>query len=96
MKIFVDVDETICLFGKKEDYTTAIPIPSNISKINRLYDVGHTIVYWTARGSTTGINWFLLTLNQLNKWGAKFHELRMGKPNYDLIICNKSKRIDEI
>ena len=28
-------------------------------------------------------------LEQLNKWGAKFHELKMGKPAYDLFIDDK-------
>ena len=56
----------------------------------KLYDEGKTIVYWTARGSRTGINWFQITLNQLNKWNCKFHELRMGKPAYDLFIDDKN------
>ena len=34
---------------------------------------------------------------QLNDWGCKYHMLRMNhKPNYDLFICDKSKRIEEI
>ena len=37
--------------------------------INKLYDEGHTVVYWTARGSTTGIDWGDLTQNQLKEWG---------------------------
>ena len=24
------------------------------------------------------------------QWGAKFHELRMGKPSFDVYICDKS------
>jgi hypothetical protein len=38
-----------------------------------------------------------LTLYQLNAWEAKFHYLIVGeKPAYDLIICDKSRRIEEI
>ena len=37
----------------------------------------------------TGKNWFLLTQNQLNDWGVKYHELRMGKPAFDLLIDDK-------
>ena len=55
-----------------------------------LFDEGNTIVYWTARGTKSGINWFKLTLEQLNKWGCKFNELKMGKPAYDLFIDNKN------
>ena len=52
--IYVDIDETICRrekstdFGVVHDYKKAEPIKENIEKINKLYDEGHTIVYWTA------------------------------------------------
>ena len=32
---------------------------------------------------------FLRIIEPLKKFGAKFHELRMGKPAYDLMICDK-------
>ena len=67
-----------------------------IEKINKLYDEGNTIVYWTARGSRKQINWYDLTYSQLNEWGAKFHELRVDKPYYDLFIDDKTLRIEEI
>ena len=35
-------------------------------------------------------NWFQTTLKQLNDWGCKFTELRMGKPAYDLFIDDKN------
>lgn len=92
--IFVDVDETICHYGMKRtgavDYSKAIPYKDRISKINKLYDEGNTIVYWTARGTKTGINWFHITINQLKTWGCKFTELRLGKPYYDLFIDDKN------
>ena len=94
MKIMVDIDNTICYHeGKKEgipDYNLAKPYPERIKKINTLYDEGNTIIYWTARGTVSGINWFKITLNQLNQWGCQFHELRMGKPAYDLFIDDKN------
>ena len=52
--------------------------------------IPNTIIYWTARGTMSGINWFTVTLSQLNEWGCKFHELRMGKPAYDLFIDDKN------
>ena len=71
----------------------------NIEKINKLYDEGNTIVYWTARG-TVSIDrreeYAELTANQLDEWGALYHEVIVGeKPAYDLIICDKSRRIEE-
>jgi len=93
--IYVDIDGTICNLVK--DYNLAEPISEHIEKINKLYDEGHTIVYYTARGQVTKKDWSELTLKQLNEWGCKFHELKMNhKPHYDLLICDKTKRIEEI
>ena len=97
MKIFVDIDETICFYDGERNYPDAIPNMENITKINKLYDEGHKITYYTARGTTTGINWFNVTKNQLNSWECKYHKLSVGeKPHYDLLICDKTKRIEEI
>ena len=93
MLIYVDIDNTICYYDNSNsnlDYNNANPYKERINKINDLFDKGHTIVYWTARGTKTGIRWFNITLEQLNKWGCKFHELRMGKPAYDLFIDDKN------
>ena len=98
MNIYVDIDETICDYpGGIRKYPLAEGIEENIAKINKLYDEGHTITYWTARGSVTGIDWYTTTENQLTKWGCKYHKLITGeKPAYDLLICDKTKRIEEL
>jgi trehalose-6-phosphatase len=93
--IYVDIDGTICSLVK--DYNFAVPIKEHIEKINKLFDEGHQIVYYTARGQKTKKDWSELTLRQLKEWGCKFHELKMNhKPHYDLLICDKSKRIEEL
>jgi hypothetical protein len=94
--IYVDIDETICTTPKSRDYNDALPITKNIKKINKLYDEGNTIVYWTSRGSRKQIDWYDLTYNQLNEWGVKFHELRVDKPYYDLFIDDKTLQIQEL
>ncbi|HIJ11532.1 TPA: hypothetical protein HA278_05740 [Candidatus Woesearchaeota archaeon] len=96
MVLYVDIDETICQSPDDRDYNYADPIKENITKINKLYDEGNTIIYWTARGTVTGINWRKTTEEQFKRWGVKYHDLKFGKPAYDLIICDKSKRIEEI
>ena len=97
MKIYVDIDETICFYKGKRHYPDALPIKENIAKINKLYDEGHYIKYWTARGTVTGINWLETTINQLKEWGCKYHKVSVGlKPAYDLLICDKTKRIEEV
>tara|TARA_R100000734_G_C3313382_1_gene104673 strand:- start:1071 stop:1391 length:321 start_codon:yes stop_codon:yes gene_type:complete len=100
--IFVDIDETICFYEKqieldgKKNYNLAIPNHNNIKKINNLYDNGCKIIYWTARGSRSGIDWLDFTTNQLNSWGAKYNEIRCDKPYYDIFIEDRSLRIEEI
>ncbi len=94
--IYVDIDETICETPLPRVYTNSVPIYNNIQKINKLYEDGNTIVYWTARGSRTNKNWYDLTKNQLEEWGAKHHELRVDKPFYDLFIDDKNLRIEEL
>tara|TARA_Y100000746_G_scaffold64994_1_gene53832 strand:- start:2806 stop:3096 length:291 start_codon:yes stop_codon:yes gene_type:complete len=96
MKIYVDIDNTICkTLGM--DYENAKPIKKNIDKINNLYNQGNEIIYWTARGSVSKIDYYDITYNQLRDWGCMFHSLSVGeKPPYDLLICDKTKRIEEI
>ena len=99
MRVFVDIDETICFYDGVDrlGYRNAIPNHKNISKINKLYEEGNEITYYTARGAVSKIDYFGLTKNQLNRWGCKYHHLNVGeKPDYDLLICDKTKRIEEI
>ena len=42
------------------------------------------------------LNWLDLTKEQLDDWGCRYHDVRVGKPHYDLFICDKSKRIEEL
>lgn len=90
MIIYIDIDETICSKSKDLNYINAIPWHDRISDVNKLFDEGHTIIFWTARGTKTGIDWKGLTEKQLNEWGVKYHELIMGKPAYDIFIDDKN------
>jgi len=100
--IFVDIDETICFHDHDHtgpgtrDYNDMSPNYENIKKINKLYDDGHEIVYWTARGCKSGIDWYDFTEKQLDKWGVKYHKLKSDQPFYDLFVEDKSLRIEEI
>ena len=88
MNIYVDIDNTIT-YTANMDYPSAVPRMERILKINKLYDQGNTITYWTARGTKSGINYTELTKGQLVKWGAKHHKLLMGKPAFDLFVDDK-------
>jgi len=95
IKIFVDIDGTICTTDEKHDYNAAEPLPSRIDRINILHDEGHEITYWTGRGGQSGIDWTELTIKQLEQWGAKYTFLIVGqKPQFDLYVCDKSINAD--
>ena len=90
MKIYAfDIDGTICsnTYG---NYELAQPYKERIAYINKLYNEGHTIKMFTARGSTTKKDWYEFTANQITNWGLKFHELITGKPEADFFIDDKA------
>lgn len=97
----VDIDETICFYSDIRKYNLSEPNYDNIAKINNLYDEGWKVIYWTARGSKSKVDYREHTLDQLELWGCKFHELVTGtspnpKPHFDLLIDDKAKRIEEL
>jgi histidinol phosphatase-like enzyme len=94
MKYMVDIDGTICSVvlnpDGSADYDQTQPHKDRIEKINQLFDAGHEITYWTARGSASGIDRSQLTRQQMSEWGAKYHELLFHKPVYDVWIDDKA------
>jgi hypothetical protein len=97
MEIRVDIDLTICDTPIDEagmpDYRASKPFPERISRINHLYEEGHIIIYWTSRGSRTGIDWRELTERQLREWGCRYHELHLDKPYYDVLYDDKAQQL---
>lgn len=93
MKIFIDIDKTIAespVIDGKLAYDKATPISENIEKANALYDLGHEITYYSARGAISGIDWTKTTKSQFEKWGIKYHHIRLDKPAYDVFIDDKN------
>jgi uncharacterized HAD superfamily protein len=84
-----DIDGTICT-NTDGAYDTAEPFYDRITQLNALYDDGHEIVLFTARGSQTGIDWSEVTQKQLAGWGVKHHKLLFGKPHADVFIDDKA------
>ena len=76
----IDIDGTITNEDiKNEDnhlYPTATPIEGSKEIINKLYDEGNKIVFFTARESKDRE----VTIDWLNKHGFKFHDLITDKP----------------
>jgi len=90
----IDIDGTICQ-TTETDYHHSVPDNSAIRLVNKLYDGGHTIKVFTGRGSRSGKDWRDFTIQQLDGWGLKYHELIMGKPVGDIFIDDKAVNAKE-
>ena len=103
MRYCVDIDGTICSPTVGRAYHKAEPWQDRIKGLNKLYDEGNYIIYFTARamGRFSGYSHsiaakkaeevlFELTKQQLDDWGCKYNELIMGKPHADLFIDDKA------
>ena len=93
MKYIVDIDGTICT-DTNGDYPNAQPIMHRINYFNLLYDAGHEIHYWTARGGNSGKDWTELTIKQLAEWNVKYTTAKTGKPAYDVWVDDKAYNIN--
>ena len=96
MRYVIDIDGTVCnnTYG---DYESAKPYEDRIKKINKLFENGDEIVFFTARGMNS-LNgdikkvydkYYEFTDKQLLSWGLKYHQLILGKPSADLYIDDK-------
>ena len=91
-----DLDGTLCS-QQDLDYENALPFIKRVKHVNDLYDDGHTIIIDTARGSgaTKGKAWTEITEKQLEAWGVKYHDLRVGvKFSADVYIDDKADNAD--
>ena len=99
----VDIDGTICTPTVGRDYHKAEPWQDRIKVINKLYDEGNYIIYFTARAmgrfseepfefavQKANVLMYNETYIQLKEWGCEFHQLIMGKPHADYFIDDKA------
>jgi ribonucleotide monophosphatase NagD (HAD superfamily) len=94
MTFCFDIDGTLCT-NTDGHYLDSQPFPDVIERINGLYETGHRILLYTARGSTTGIDWRDVTERQMVEWGVKYHDLHLGKPTADVYIDDKAININD-
>jgi hypothetical protein len=91
-----DIDNTICKTFKNH-YSKSRPYKTKIKIINMLFDKGHKIILFTARGmskyngnkSIVKKKLYNFTKKQLCTWNIKYHKLFIGKPSYDIFIDDK-------
>lgn len=87
--IYCDIDNTVCNTSGL-DYANAEPLPLMIKNMNWLFDRGHTVVYYTARGAGQHLDLTEMTAAQLSCWGCRYSLLRMDKPIYDVFVDDRS------
>jgi len=96
-----DLDGTLCT-QTPGDYASAKPFIANISRVNALYNEGHKIIIYTARGmgrshnnpEFANKNFYKFTAQQLEGWNVKYHELFLGKPAGDHYIDDRAIRAE--
>lgn len=94
MRYAFDVDNTL-LHTEGRNYEASTPIKARIEYVNKLYDKGHYIILYTARGKRSGIDYSQLTKDQADRFGIKHHEIVMGKLDYDLFVDDKAISVFE-
>ena len=89
MIIYVDIDGTICTLNSSDDENK-----------DQSFDPAGYEDAQPIEENIDKINklydWIELTRQQLFEWGCKCHDVRVGKPQYDLWIDDKSMRIEEV
>jgi hypothetical protein len=108
--IAFDLDDVICYRPKEYEhlgpnkYDYCEPDQSVIDLVNSLYEDDNKIVIYTARGmsqykgnvSLIYSELYSKTIQQLDSWGLKYHQLVMGKIHYDLLIDDKALNSSDI
>jgi|TARA_R110000803_G_scaffold73447_1_gene137290 hypothetical protein len=75
----IDIDGTVCEDIKNEDshlYPTAKHYPDSLELLNKWYDEGNVITFFTAREEKDRV----VTETWLNEIGFKYHNLITDKP----------------
>ena len=96
-KYCFDLDGVICN-NTNGDYVNAQPFLDAVKKINSLYEEGNEIIIFTARYMGRNDNdiskayneGYELTRSQLEKWKVNYHKLILGKPEFDILVDDKS------
>ena len=86
LRIVIDLDGTIFEEKIEQDRAKAVPLTDAVESVNALYDMGHTIILYTGRTYRE----LEPTLNQLKRYGVKYHHLVMGKPVADIVIDDRA------
>lgn len=90
-RVVIDIDGTICEELPTFEKSLANPIAGALESVNKLYDSGVFIIFYTARGWAE----FKMTENWLKSHGFKYHTLICGKPVYDMWIDDRAVKFTD-
>ena len=82
----IDIDGVLTNETAGHDYANRSPNIRNINAVNSLHRLGHRILLYTARYPEDE----LITKAWLLTFNVKYHELKLGKPQYDFIVDDKT------
>ena len=86
--IFIDIDGTVCTEERTFDRPLAKPIEGAKEQINKWFEEGHTIVFWSARGWEQ----YKVTEKWLNDNGFKYNQILLGKPQGSVFIDDRARQ----
>lgn len=86
--ILIDIDGTICTEERTFDRPLAKPIAGAKEKINKWYEDGHTIIFWSARGWEQ----YKVTEKWLKDNGFMYHQILLGKPQGTIFIDDRARQ----
>jgi hypothetical protein len=87
--IAVDIDGIIT--QEKNVTEKEVPNQININKINLLFD-SNVIILYTSRD----ISLKYQTINQMKEFGVKYHDIIFNKLQYDVIVDDKAKILEDL
>lgn len=91
-----DIDGVVAKYDVSLKYDKVLSNEKIIEAINYLYDCGNKITLFTSRENKEGFDWEKVTVDQINAWGLKYHELKFGKPPADFYLDDKMLDISEL
>lgn len=89
MKIYIDYKLLYRVEGT-EGGRCKIPHKDRIEKLNKLLDSGDEIHIWIE----DNIAFLHEVVASLKSWGCRFMYVKLGKPEYDMIIDDKSTKAE--
>ena len=100
--IIFDIDGVIAKKTTDGDYSKAEPLWHGIEQVNKVYDLGYTVILFTARygdrcKSDTNEQYnrgYVELVTWLEKHGVKYTSCYMGKPAGMIYVDDKAARID--